>query len=281
MTYCTISRCNKKIECKDYNLCLVHIRELNSTNFPSTIQLKSPQNLTTHLIEIPRGTSEFTSTEQKFLTDWVKENTQGLRVDAIYNILLPQSIVANYKTYRAGVESRGNFKSLGLQEGNERLLYHGTDHDCAVIYAAVIQRLCKSSNCAGCGILMNSFNISKVGINKQGRTFQRLGQGLYFTPFSSKAHFYGHKGAKPHPNESGRTCRMMFMTKVVLGKAWQPNRVDQNCRSPPSGFDSTWGRKGTCPHGGAVLNYEEYAVYRHDACLPTKYISYSYTSTNE
>jgi hypothetical protein len=74
---------------------------------------------------------------------------------------------------------------------------------------------------------------------------------------------------------------MMFMAKVVLGKCWQPAKVDQNCRSPPSGFDSTWGRKGTCPHGGAVLNYEEYAVYRHEACLPTKYIAYSYTTTSE
>ncbi|CAG8486203.1 14168_t:CDS:2 [Acaulospora colombiana] len=36
--------------------------------------------------------------------------------------------------------------------------------------------------------------MSKVGQNNQGRSFQRLGQGLYFTPFSSKAHFYGHGG---------------------------------------------------------------------------------------
>ena len=88
--------------------------------------------------------------------------TIGLRVEAIYNILLPQSIVTNYKSYRANVEDRGNFKSLSLQEGNERVLYHGTDHDCTVIYTAMIKSLCKSSNCAGCGILMNSFNMNKV-----------------------------------------------------------------------------------------------------------------------
>jgi len=48
-----------------------------AASFPSTLQLKSPQNLTTHLVEIQRGTSEFNKTEQKFLADWVKQNTQG------------------------------------------------------------------------------------------------------------------------------------------------------------------------------------------------------------
>ena len=87
--------------------------------------------------------------------------TIGLRVEAIFNILLPKSIVDNYKSYRSSVEARGKFKSLNLQEGNEKLLYHGTDHDCAVIYDA-LRSLCRSNNCPGCGILMNSFNISKV-----------------------------------------------------------------------------------------------------------------------
>ncbi|RIA82632.1 hypothetical protein C1645_788011 [Glomus cerebriforme] len=259
--YCLVKKCNKKVECTEYNLCSLHIKELKSSNFPSTIQIRSANNLTTHLVEISKESSDFSCTEQKFLTDWVKPNAQGLRVEAIYNILLPDSIVNNYKSYRSLVESRGNFKSLSLEEGNEKILYHGTDHDCTIIYDAV-RNLCKSTNCAGCGILMNSFNINKVGVNKQHRSFQRLGQGIYFTPYSSKAHFYGHGGAKPLPTEAGRTCRIMFITKVVLGTTWQPDRVSQNCRSPPAGYDSTWGRKGYCPHGGSVLNYEEYAVYR-------------------
>ncbi|CAB4386060.1 ADP-ribosylation [Rhizophagus irregularis] len=279
MAQCCLITCNNKIECEDFNLCVIHLKELSSGNLSSTIQIKSSED-TTHLIEIPRKSTEFSDIENKFLGDWVKPNTQGLRVEAIFSIILPKSIVNNYKSYRSTVESRGKFKSQGLKEGDERILYHGTDHNCAVIYDA-LRELCKSSNCAGCGILMNSFKLDKVGINKQGRSFQRLGQGIYFTPYSSKAHFYGHGGAKPLPTEAGRTCRMMFMTKVVLGNTWQPDRVSQNCRSPPAGHDSTWGRVGKCPHGGAVLNYEEYAVYRNDACLPSKYIAYSYTSTNE
>jgi hypothetical protein len=38
------------------------------------------------------------------------------------------------------------------------------------------------------------FLIIKVGMNNQGRSYQRLGRGIYFTPYSSKAHFYGHGG---------------------------------------------------------------------------------------
>lgn len=96
----------------------------------------------------------------------IKNNTIGLRVEAIFSIILPKSIVNNYKSYRSTVESRGKFKSQGLEEGNERILYHGTDHDCAIICDA-LKKLCKSSNCAGCGILMNSFKLDKANVYQQ------------------------------------------------------------------------------------------------------------------
>ncbi|EXX70571.1 hypothetical protein RirG_086280 [Rhizophagus irregularis DAOM 197198w] len=165
---------------------------ITAGNLSSTIQIKSSED-TTHLIEIPRKSTEFSDIENKFLGDWVKPNTQGLRVEAIFSIRNQSLITISHID-----------PLLNLVESLSR----------------------------------------KVGINKQGRSFQRLGQGIYFTPYSSKAHFYGHGGAKPLPTEAGRTCRMMFMTKVVLGNTWQPDRVSQNCRSPPAGHDSTWGRVG-------------------------------------
>ncbi|RIB20371.1 hypothetical protein C2G38_2244607 [Gigaspora rosea] len=223
--------------------------------------------------KLPKTHPEFIKTKDKFLNDWTKQNAQDVRIEELYHIILSPAIVEKYKQYKFQIE-----KNRGAN--NERILYHGTDHSCTII-SSNSNMLCKTDDCAGCGIIMNSFDINKVGVNRQNRSFQRLGQGLYFTPHSSKAHFYGHGGAKPLPVDPSRTCRIMFMTKVVLGNMWQPDQVAQNARSPPDGYDSTWGRVGHCPHGGATLNYEEYAVYNHEACLPTKYIVYSYTSTSE
>ncbi|CAG8520825.1 9649_t:CDS:2 [Ambispora gerdemannii] len=204
-------------------------------------------------MSLRKGTAGYKTIEAKFLKDWVKNNAQG------------------------------------LPEANEKLLWHGTDQLCCILYdkptilssPTDVSSPCATANCPGCGILMNSFLMNKVGVNHQGRKFQRLGQGLYFTPHSSKAHFYGHFGAKSLPNDSERYCRIMFLSKVVIGKPWEPEKVSQNARGPPKGYNSTWGRVGHCPHGGSKLNYEEYAVYRQDACLPVNYIAYSYTSSSE
>ena len=48
-----------------------------ATKFPSTVQISSPKNLITHLVEIPKGSSEFKNTERTFLADWVKPNAKG------------------------------------------------------------------------------------------------------------------------------------------------------------------------------------------------------------
>ncbi|KAG9307448.1 hypothetical protein G9A89_017278 [Geosiphon pyriformis] len=290
---CIIPLCQSTCNDDENKLCKSHLTTLTSNYFLhrilnmklTTHKIQNAQKVT-HLVLLQKGSNEYQEVANKFLHDWIKPNAQGIEIEAIYTIFLPFEIMSRYNTYKKQVETRINYKSIGLSEANEKLLWHGTDHTCSILHNAIQSNLCSSNNCPGCGVLMNSFLLSKVGVNYQGRTFQRLGQGIYFTPYSSKAHFYGHGGAKPLPREAGRTCRIMFLSKVttfkvILGNPWQPEKVSQNATSPPSGFDSTWGRVGYCPHGGAMLNYEEYAVYRQDACLPSNYVAYSYTSTSE
>ncbi|CAG8581218.1 12733_t:CDS:2 [Ambispora leptoticha] len=282
---CIIFNCKRSCSEQETSLCDIHysILKVNPSIFPSTHKIQSDSKRYTHLISLRKDTAEYNKIKAKFLADWVKKNVQGLRVEAIYNIILPHKITRQYNVYKSQVESQINNKALGLPEANEKLLWHGTDQLCCIFYdkPTIVPTPCATANCPGCGILMNSFSMQKVGANHQGRTFQRLGQGLYFTPHSSKAHFYGHLGAKSLPNENGRYCRIMFLSKVIIGNPWAPESVAQNARGPPAGYNSTWGRVGHCPHGGARLNYEEYAVYRQDACLPVNYIAYSYTSSSE
>ncbi|CAG8516199.1 2679_t:CDS:10 [Diversispora eburnea] len=267
---CVILHCENSAKEEEHGLCNAHLNiwKESPSLFPGNIKIQNVSNHT-NLIEIPKKTQLFKEIEKKFFNDWVKPNADDLRIEAIYNIYLNPTIVENYKAYRLQVELRGNFKGQGLPEGNEKILYHGTDHICQIISDKTHQNnLCKTDRCGGCGILMNGFDISKVGHNNQRRTFQRLGQGLYFTPYSSKAHFYGHGGAKKCPKDNSRTCRIMFMSKVAIGNPWAPPKVSQNTSCIPAGYDSIWGRKGHCPHGSAVLNYEEYAIYRRHSVGP-------------
>ncbi|CAJ0745129.1 13541_t:CDS:2 [Entrophospora sp. SA101] len=264
----------------DDELCNAHLtlwkckNLINPANLQASIKIKSRNNYT-NLICLPKSCQEFLKIQNKFLSDWVKKNATDVRVEAIYNIYLSPNIYQKYKSYRDSIESNHSFSSKGLSPGNEKLLYHGTDHDCCTMFNDnTTSLLCKMDECAGCGILINSFDIKRVGLNKQGRTPQRLGQGIYFTPYSSKAHFYGHRCARPLPNDQKRKTRIMFLSKVVIGNTWQPDKVSHDLTKPPSGYNSTWGRQGYCPLNNSLspLVFEEYAVY---------WLIYSYLTTTE
>ncbi|CAG8463281.1 31688_t:CDS:2, partial [Racocetra persica] len=181
---------------RERSMCLL-IESFLATNIHGEIKLKNSV-----LIAVPKGDAEFSKTEKKFLSDWIKPNAQGVRVEEIYNIILSPTLVNKYKEYKKKIEQdRG--------DPNEKILYHGTDHSCAIINSNIKNMLCKTDDCAGCGIIMNNFDIKK---------------------------------AKALPTDPNRTCRIMFVTKVILGNMWQPSQVDQNAHGPPEGYDSTWGR---------------------------------------
>lgn len=68
----------------------------------------------------------------------------------------------------------------------------------------VLQQLCYKADCATCGILAFGFDLSKSGQGSRdrgARVWQRFGDGIYFSPNSSKCHFYSKTGVSK--NQSG------------------------------------------------------------------------------
>ncbi|RKP24306.1 hypothetical protein SYNPS1DRAFT_17398 [Syncephalis pseudoplumigaleata] len=142
-------------------------------------------------------------------------------------------------------------------------LFHGTAFTCQLASKAVTH-LC-TRKCEGCNIVRMSFRLAYIGKNRRRTKWQRLGNGIYFSPHASKCHFY-----------SGTGVRGMFLADVVLGRSYKPSTMELERLCPPPGYHSSYGEAGKCG-----LNYDEYAVFDEVACLPLLLYVYSYTSTTE
>jgi hypothetical protein len=68
----------------------------------------------------------------------------------------------------------------------------------------------------------------------------------------------------------------MFLSDVVLGRMYTPSNPEFRRKNLPSGYHSIYGRAGSCG-----LNYDEYAVFDEEACLPVFLYVYSYTFSAE
>ncbi|RKP10755.1 hypothetical protein THASP1DRAFT_12406 [Thamnocephalis sphaerospora] len=235
------------------------------------------------LTEIHRTEPCFADAERQFNEAWVKKNATNLRVERIFSVRTANDHTLAHQKYRQQIA-----ESLGLTEPFSRQLFHGTDFQCSLLAhlppkgrtTAQHRSLCQLPQCAGCGIVRNSFRMTHVGQNRRSTKWQRLGHGIYFSPWSSKCHYYGHPGECVWPSDSDgdskRRVRVMFLADVVLGISHQPHQPEYERTELPTGYHSSHGRAGTCG-----LNYEEYAVFSDVACMPRYLYIYSFTETTE
>ncbi|RUO95302.1 hypothetical protein BC936DRAFT_144577 [Jimgerdemannia flammicorona] len=211
------TKCQRSVANTKYKLCSVRMStfKLPSTRYDGEY---------TKILELSKQASDYKSISDDFLRNWastlcaffvflfflealaeslhaihktqVKKNAEGVRVENIFEVLHPKRIIVDHEDYRRQVEKDGDFVAKGLAEGNERLLYHGTGQNCHLILGTEdAATFCgNDANCAVCGLMMNSFDRAWIGKNRRGHTFQRLGQGFYFSDVPSKCHFYGQQG---------------------------------------------------------------------------------------
>jgi hypothetical protein len=216
---------------------------------------------------------EYAEAETYFLNAWIKQNTSGLRVERIFAIRPPSHIVQAHKTYE-----RQMIDLLGEPNLNKRKLFHGTDFICdlpLILSTKDTTSTCEISECAGCGIIRDTFRLAQAGKNRRQTKWQRLGHGIYFSPWSSKCHYYSYPGQRPWL-DTQRHMRIMFMADVILGKCYLPTQMEQDRRSLPQGYHSSHGRAGYCG-----LNYDEFVLFQEAACLPRYLYIYSFASTSE
>ncbi|KAF9327296.1 hypothetical protein BG006_009360 [Podila minutissima] len=219
-----------------------------------------------------------------FHANWTKNNATQVTVESVLEVTSNQH--AKFEAYKATIASR----KPGYEA--ERTLYHGT-YSCQGKYHydlqdgatnhKVLQQLCYKNDCATCGILAHGFDLSRSGqgslVRGQDRIWQRFGHGIYFSPNSSKCHFYSKTGNTGYHPTTKKNFGTMVVAKVVLGSPHHPQRAgkaEEAWTVPPGGHDSVVSRAGD-----GIVAYEENVVYTPAACLPTAVITYSFTSTTE
>jgi len=232
-----------------------------------------------HLINLPKDDARGEAIRQEFVTAWTKSNVTDLRVEAVLDIVPMIGNMDAHNRYKKYISSQRG----GDEYINEKILYHGTHQNCDAIFGEGDGAMCGLGDCGVCGLITTGFDVNKIGKNVRKETFQRLGDGFYFCPHSSKAHYYSKFAKKPHRYVSKRYTQVILRCAVVLGKTYNTQHQMRGGRQDlPSGYDSVYAGVGTCGgRGHGALNYPEYCVYDPDSVLPVNYILYSYTSTNE
>ncbi|KAF8987056.1 hypothetical protein BGZ52_006486 [Haplosporangium bisporale] len=229
-----------------------------------------------------RDRDKYKSAEDHFMAMWTKDNATEVKVESVLEVFSNQQ--TKFDAYKAAIASR--------QPGcAEQVLYHGTN-SCqgqyhynlqdGCINNDVLQQLCYKTDCATCGILAYGFDLTRSGQGSRdrgARVWQRFGHGIYFSPNSSKCHFYSKTGNTGYHPTTKKNFGTMIVAKVLLGKPYHPpyaGKAEEAWTAPPAGHDSVVALPG---HG--IVIYEENVVYKPEACLPTAVITYSFTSTTE
>jgi len=184
-------------------------------------------------------------------------------VDDVLAVFPSHKARSDYLTYREQLETSGGFKAKGMSAGNERRRFHGTARECTLGLSGNAT-LCALPGCNVCSIIRTHF---RVNLAKLNFGWGRFGKGIYFTSTSSKSHSYNAKSEK---QSGGKATRVMFLTKVAVGKGYKTTQDRQDLTAPPAGHDSVLGETGV------ALNHDECVVYNEKAALPGYLIVYSY-----
>lgn len=125
----------------------------------------------------------------------------------------------------------GEWKDFKTKVGNEKLLFHGSN---IKNWVGILTR----------GILLPKIVVS-LGVNRTDEGW--LGSGIYFGDASCTAAFYTAPGKKK--------TRFMAVARVALGKQKKYTKITYGLKSPPKGFDSCHGVRGT------EFDDDEFVIY--------------------
>ena len=126
--------------------------------------------------------------------------------------------------------------------------FHGTTLACDILNTG---RLCGNSQCGVCGISDNGLDHKFIT-----NDFQRLGNGFYLAPHSSKCHDY---------TRTTNGYRAMLLCDVLPGRKY---KTQTRTNGPPAGYNSVEGEVGM------ELNYPEILLTRSEAIMPRFIIVY-------
>lgn len=126
-------------------------------------------------------------------------------------------------------------KDFNTNVGNEKLLFHGSG---AKNWVGILSR----------GLLLPKI-VTKLGVKRTDAGW--LGSGIYFGNEASVAYYYASSGSY-----GGRTY--ITIANVALGNIKKYSKITYGLNSPPDGFDSCHGVKGT------EFSDNEFVIYNHN-----------------
>lgn len=112
------------------------------------------------LLRIDRENHRFSEIEQLFRKGWRHRKKNRPRVQLIFKVLWPESMLEPYLAYRSSVQQTVRAKDM---RGNEQLLFHGTDRACLLAETRNNVVLCSLQKCSMCSILRTSFEVKRCG----------------------------------------------------------------------------------------------------------------------
>jgi len=204
------------------------------------------------------------SVKNQFRKSWKKLDDGLPRVERIYWIHVKPEIIAK-------------FEALSKKIGNVQRRFHGTSQNTKCEFGSnPSKHPCPGKKCPVCSICQNSFDIGQAKRGPGGTAWAqqviplRYGEGIYFSPVSSKSNDYSFLSERPGGSpKKPRKWRCMFLCNVALGRAYETKEGILTGDLPPPGHDSVIGLTG--PN----LNYDECVVYNSAQCIPSYLIVYS------
>ena len=200
---------------------------------------------------------KYNNIKKQFLNSWANPENGEPRVERIYWIVLNQEI---HSSYLKAKESGG---------GKVLRRFHGTSQNINCMFGTDPSKApCDGRDCNVCSICKTSFKLSRAASGGGRRMNLRYGEGLYFSPVSSKSHDYNTGSERVYAG--GRKWRAMFLCNVVAGRSFVTKEgfLDP-ALCPPRGYDSVVGEVGV------ALNYPEVVVYDEVRAIPSFLIVYS------
>jgi len=233
------------------------------------------------------------------------------RVHAVWRVVPSSNMEARFQRYKLRVaqaieaETHDDFDMIDLRNesaftqdyvedeyANTRRRFHGTKRMCAIGDTVDNLHPCTHPECSICRIIRTGFRLPDP-TDPEAKQRARLGQGIYSTATSSKAHDY--------TDTSART-RSMLVVKVVAGRVFKRydtwTEADMLRTAPPDGHDSVLGEvhpdmaaDGGSDEGGEEgfvsvpmdagelhnpLRYDELVVFSEAAVVPAYLVTYQY-----
>lgn len=142
---------------------------------------RSGQSGRSRLVALATNDPYYHLVRDKFIEGWGHADKARPPVRAVLKILSPNDSLDAYKRYRERVAAGINDQKAKNQ-GNQKLLFHGTNRYCGIAENPDKIRVCDLSECSLCSIIRTSFNINKSG---DKHSFRRFGKGIYTTTCAS------------------------------------------------------------------------------------------------